>query len=119
MIRVGFLHSLLRLDEKLLLEEFARRKNVEMVMIDDRELAFTLGRPAVGADIVLERCINHSRALHALQLFEKPGHPLCQLLAGGGRLRRQADDVDRPPEARGAAAGGARGLHPGCSAGRD
>jgi [lysine-biosynthesis-protein LysW]--L-2-aminoadipate ligase len=75
MIRVGFLHSLLRLDEKLLLEEFARRKNVEMVMIDDREIAFTLGRPAVGADIVLERCINHSRALHALQLFESQGIP--------------------------------------------
>ena len=73
MIRIGFLHSLLRLDEKLLLEELAGRRNVEVEMIDDRELAFTLGRPAVAADIVLERCINHSRALHALRLVESQG----------------------------------------------
>jgi [lysine-biosynthesis-protein LysW]--L-2-aminoadipate ligase len=75
MVRVGFLHSLLRLDEKLLLEELAARRKVEAVMIDDRELAFTLGRTTVPADIVLERSINHSRALHALRLFESQGIP--------------------------------------------
>jgi len=75
MVRIGFLHSLLRLDEKLLLDEFARRRNVEVEMIDDRRISFTLGRPAVAADIVLERCINHSRALHALRLFEGQGIP--------------------------------------------
>lgn len=74
-IRIGFLHSLLRLDEKLLLDEFQRYSDVEMVMIDDRRLAFTLGQRPVSCAVVLERCINHSRALHALRLLESVGLP--------------------------------------------
>jgi [lysine-biosynthesis-protein LysW]---L-2-aminoadipate ligase len=73
MIRVGFLHSVLRLDEKMLLEELASRPGIEVVMIDDRELSFVLGRRTFDVDVVLERCINHSRALHALRLFESEG----------------------------------------------
>ncbi len=71
---VGFLHSLLRPDEKMLLEEFARRQ-VAVRMIDDRQLSFTLGRPAERPDVavMIERCINHSRALHALRLYEGLG----------------------------------------------
>ena len=74
-MKVGFLHSLLRQDEKLLLEQFAARRNVEIVMVDDRQLGFALGRRSLEADIILERCINHSRALHALRLFESEGIP--------------------------------------------
>jgi len=60
-MRVGFLHSLIRKDEKLLLDEFRKREGIELVMLDDRKLIFDLqSRPEV--DIVLERCINHSRA---------------------------------------------------------
>ena len=73
-MRIGFLHSVIRPDEKLLLEEFSRR-GVALELIDDRHLTFRLGpgaaRPA--ADVVVERCINHSRALHALRLFEGQG----------------------------------------------
>jgi [lysine-biosynthesis-protein LysW]---L-2-aminoadipate ligase len=71
---IGFLHSLIRPDEKMLLDEFARRR-VAVHMIDDRRLAFTLGRPDAppAVDVVIERCINHSRALHALRLFEAQG----------------------------------------------
>ncbi|UCF81138.1 MAG: lysine biosynthesis protein LysX [Acidobacteriota bacterium] len=72
-MKVGFLHSLIRKDEKFLLEEFAKRDGVEVVMIDDRELSFTIGKGAFDLDVVLERCINHSRALHALRLFESSG----------------------------------------------
>jgi [lysine-biosynthesis-protein LysW]---L-2-aminoadipate ligase len=73
-MKIGFLHSLIRQDEKLLLGEFARR-GVDVEMIDDRRLSFTLGRPAVppAVDVVIERCINHSRALHALRLYEAQG----------------------------------------------
>ena len=39
-IRVGFLHSLIRPEEKFLLKEFERHGDVELVMIDDRKLAF-------------------------------------------------------------------------------
>lgn len=69
MIRIGFLHSLIRKEEKLLLEEFKKRSGVEIVMIDDRNLIFgNYNKPKV--DIILERAINHSRAVHALRFFE-------------------------------------------------
>ena len=71
-MRVGFLHSLIRKEEKLLLEELKRHPGAEVVMLDDRRLIFDLQRvPAV--DVVLERCINHSRAMHGLRLFESAG----------------------------------------------
>lgn len=72
-MRVGFLHSLIRKEEKLLLDELATRPGVEVVMIDDREITFTLGQARHDLDVVVERCINHSRALHALRLLESQG----------------------------------------------
>jgi [lysine-biosynthesis-protein LysW]--L-2-aminoadipate ligase len=73
-MRIGFLHSLIRKDEKMLLGEFRKRKGIELVMLDDRKLIFDLqSRPEV--DIVLERCINHSRAMHGLRLLESVGIP--------------------------------------------
>lgn len=69
-MKVGFLHSLIRKEEKLLLEEFKNFPDVEVVSIDDRKLVFDLNQPNIKVDVVLERCINHSRALHALRLFE-------------------------------------------------
>ena len=41
-MEIGFLHSLIRKDEKLLIEEFNKRKDVKLVMIDDRKLKFDL-----------------------------------------------------------------------------
>ena len=71
-MRVGFLHSLIRKDEKLLIAELRKRGDVELVFLDDRRLVFDLdARPQV--DVVLERSINHSRAMHALRLFEGVG----------------------------------------------
>jgi [lysine-biosynthesis-protein LysW]--L-2-aminoadipate ligase len=72
-MRVGFLHSLIRKDEKLLIEEFRKRKDVDLIMIDDRKLSFNLADNQFDFDVVVERCINHSRALHALRLFESAG----------------------------------------------
>ena len=69
-MKIGFLHSLIRKDEKLLLEEFNKHKNLDLVMIDDRKLIFDLKRSDLQLDAVIERSINHSRALHALRLFE-------------------------------------------------
>ena len=71
-MRVGFLHSLIRRDEKLLIAELRKRGDMALVFLDDRRLVFDLeGRPPV--DVVLERSINHSRAMHALRLFEGVG----------------------------------------------
>jgi [lysine-biosynthesis-protein LysW]--L-2-aminoadipate ligase len=73
--KVGLLHSLIRMDEKLILEEFARHPDVELEPVDDRRISFQLGRDRqrFDYDVVLERCINHSRALHALVIFESAG----------------------------------------------
>ena len=70
-MRVGLLHSLIRKEEKLLLDAF-RQQNVAPIMLDDRKLTFDL-ESVPDIDIVVERCINHSRAMHGLRLFESLG----------------------------------------------
>lgn len=72
-MKVGILHSLIRKDEKLLLEELKKRKEIELTMIDDRSIKFSIGKDKYDLDVVIERSINHSRALHALKLFESAG----------------------------------------------
>mgnify|MGYP000967497901 CR=1 FL=1 len=74
-MKVGLLHSLIRKEEKYLIEEFQSRKNIELVLLDDRKAAFNIGKDKFDLDIVVERCINHSRALHALKLYESAGIP--------------------------------------------
>jgi len=72
---VGVLLSRVRVEEKLLLEELERR-GVPTKLIDDRELVLAVEkRPELGVDIVLERCIQHSRALYALSVLETWGVP--------------------------------------------
>ena len=72
-MKIGLLHSLIRKEEKLLIEAF-RYAGVEPVMIDDRKLILNF-HTAPEIDILVERSINHSRALHALRLFESAGVP--------------------------------------------
>ena len=74
-LTVGVLLSRVRVEEKLLLEELERR-GIPTKVIDDRELIFRLEtKPDLGVDVVLERCIQHSRALYALSVFETWGIP--------------------------------------------
>jgi len=70
-VKIGLLHSLIRKEEKLLIEAF-RNAGVEPIMIDDRKLILDFNN-AADIDILVERSINHSRALHALRLFESAG----------------------------------------------
>lgn len=72
-MKIGLLHSLIRKDEKFLIDEFNAVKGVELVMIDDREISFNLGKDKFDYDVVVERSINHSRALHGLKLFDTAG----------------------------------------------
>jgi len=74
-MKVGFLHSILRKEEKLLLRELRGRKNVEVVKIDDRQHFFNLHENSFDLDVVIERCVNHSRAAHALKIFNDHGIP--------------------------------------------
>jgi len=68
-MRVGFLYSLIRPEEKLLIHEFRQRQDVDLVMLDDRKMVFDLASK-LDVDVVLERCINHSRAMHGLRMLE-------------------------------------------------
>jgi [lysine-biosynthesis-protein LysW]---L-2-aminoadipate ligase len=68
---VGVLLSRVRVEEKLLLAELERR-GVEIVRFDDREFWLDLGAPnsaMLRCDVVLERCINHLRALYTLRVL--------------------------------------------------
>jgi len=72
-VKIGLLHSLIRLEEKLLIAAF-RNSGIEPIMIDDRKLILDF-HTAPDIDILVERSINHSRALHALRMFESAGVP--------------------------------------------
>ena len=74
-MKVGFLHSIIRKEEKLLLQEFRRRDGVELVQIDDRQLFFDLHQNDFDIDVLVERCVNHSRAVHAMKIFSDHGIP--------------------------------------------
>jgi [lysine-biosynthesis-protein LysW]--L-2-aminoadipate ligase len=71
-MKVGVLCSRVRVEEKLLFDELTRR-GVPFDRIDDREVVFELGQEDFPFDAVLERCINHSRALYALKILGDAG----------------------------------------------
>jgi [lysine-biosynthesis-protein LysW]---L-2-aminoadipate ligase len=73
-LTVGILLSRIRVEEKLLLTEFERR-GVKVVRIDDRHLQLDLLKPSVECDVVIERCINHLRALYTLKVLNDWGVP--------------------------------------------
>jgi len=74
-LRVGVLLSRIRVEEKLLLSELERR-GVEVVRYDDRILTLDLHDPGMtGCDVVLERCINHLRALYTIKVLNDWGIP--------------------------------------------
>jgi len=73
-MRIGVLLSRVRVEEKLILGALERR-GVEHATLDDREVIFELGRSSFDYDVVIERCINHSRALYALRILNDAGVP--------------------------------------------
>ncbi len=76
MIRVGFLYSRLRVEEKLLLKELESRPNVEVVRINDGNRYFDISELPVDVDVVLERSISLSRGLYVSRMFEAHGVPV-------------------------------------------
>ncbi|HHH42423.1 MAG TPA: lysine biosynthesis protein LysX, partial [Chloroflexi bacterium] len=72
-MRVGILHSRIRVEEKLILAALEAR-GIAYEMIDDRRVIFDLHENGFRRfDVVLERCINHSRALYALRILNDWG----------------------------------------------
>ncbi len=75
MIRVGFLYSRLRVEEKLLLKELASRPRVEVLRINDSKNYFDIARLPDNIDVLFERSISYSRGLYVSRIFEAHGIP--------------------------------------------
>jgi [lysine-biosynthesis-protein LysW]--L-2-aminoadipate ligase len=73
-MRIGVLCSRIRAEEKLLFTELERR-GLTYTKIDDREQIFDLHTRNYPYDVVLERCIQHSRALYILKILNDAGVP--------------------------------------------
>ena len=73
-MRVGVLCSRISVEEKLLFDELETR-GVAYDKLDDRALVFNLHdlSPLQHYDVILERSINHSRALYALKMLNDWG----------------------------------------------
>jgi [lysine-biosynthesis-protein LysW]---L-2-aminoadipate ligase len=64
--------SRVRVEEKLLLEQLELR-GVRIIRFDDRTFTLDLHKPWQECDVVLERCINHLRALYTLRVLNDWG----------------------------------------------
>lgn len=75
-MRIGFLYSRIRAEEKHLIQALEDR-HVDLDLIDVRQAVFDLARPEewTGYDVIVERCVSHSRALSALQILDAWGIP--------------------------------------------
>jgi len=71
-MKIGILCSLIRKEEKLLFDEF-RQRDIPYERIDDREIVLDLHQRCWDYDVVLERCINQSHALHTLKYLNDCG----------------------------------------------
>jgi [lysine-biosynthesis-protein LysW]--L-2-aminoadipate ligase len=73
-LTVGILMSRVRVEEKLLLAELDRR-GVQIVKFDDRDIHLDIAKPGFPCDVLLERAVNHLRALYILKVLNDWGVP--------------------------------------------
>lgn len=75
-MKLGILYSRVRVEERILFETLDAR-GIAYDKIDDRDVEFDLHSPGAWRDydVILERCINHSRALYALKILNDWGIP--------------------------------------------
>jgi len=71
-MKVGILYSRVRIEEKMIFEALDKR-GVPYELLDDREVIFDLHHNGWDYDVVLERCINHSRAHSTLRVLNDWG----------------------------------------------
>ena len=76
MIRIGFLYTRLRLEEKYLLEELEKHSDVEIVRINDGDSFFDINQLPAPVDVLFERSISYSRGLYISRIFEAHGIPV-------------------------------------------
>jgi len=76
MIRIGFLYSRLRVEEKYLLDELEKQSEVEIVRINDGDTFFDINQLPAPVDVLFERSISYSRGLYISRIFEAHGVPV-------------------------------------------
>jgi [lysine-biosynthesis-protein LysW]---L-2-aminoadipate ligase len=76
MIRVGFLYTRLRVEEKYLLEELGKLNELEIVRINDGDRFFDINQLPESVDVLFERSISYSRGLYISRIFEAHGVPV-------------------------------------------
>ncbi len=76
MPKIGFLHTRMRVEEKLLLEELQRRQGIEIVLINDDEAFFDIQKKPAEVDVLFERSISYYRGLYISRIFEAHGVPV-------------------------------------------
>ncbi|MBT3338460.1 MAG: lysine biosynthesis protein LysX [Anaerolineae bacterium] len=75
-MRIGFLYSRLRVEEKLLLAELESRPDLDVIRINDGKQYFDISQLPADVDVVLQRSISHSRGLYLSRIFEAHGIPV-------------------------------------------
>jgi len=76
MTRVGFLYTRLRVEEKYLLDEFEKHRDVEVIRINDGDTFFDIQQLPQNVDVLFERSISYSRGLYISRIFEAHGIPV-------------------------------------------
>jgi [lysine-biosynthesis-protein LysW]--L-2-aminoadipate ligase len=76
MIRIGFLYTRLRLEEKFLLEEMDKHSDVEIIRMKDGDMFFDINELPESVDVLFERSISYSRGLYISRIFEAHGIPV-------------------------------------------
>lgn len=72
-MKIGILYSRARVEEKLIVDALEQRK-IPYDLIDDRDLVLDIEQNCMAEyDVVLERCINHSRAVNSLRILNDWG----------------------------------------------
>jgi [lysine-biosynthesis-protein LysW]--L-2-aminoadipate ligase len=73
MIRVGFLFTRLRVEEKYLIDELEKRPDVEVVRINDGDRFFDIAQLPERVDVLFERSISYSRGVYISKIFAANG----------------------------------------------
>lgn len=76
MIKIGFLHSLIRREEKLLMNAFSALDGVELLLFDDRRLMIDPDKPdTFDVDVMIERSVQFFNSLLTIRYIEYLGIP--------------------------------------------
>jgi len=76
MIKVGFLYTRLRVEEKHLIDELENHTDVQLVRINDADQYFDISRLAEDVDVLFERSISYSRGVYISKIYESNGVPV-------------------------------------------